>query len=82
MSELTASKRQMFLLQVECSDALFQGKERLVDLCTVEARLSILVDGVGSSFAASQIDEAHFAKRFVHVLARSQLHLKDSMRAR
>ena len=44
-------------ITVECSDALLEGQQALVDLSTLESRLAVVVEGVGAAFASSEIDE-------------------------
>ena len=51
-----ASKRK-----VDCVSAFLQGKQRLVDLCSVHLRLLICVHSVSSSLVACKIDETHLA---------------------
>jgi hypothetical protein len=50
--ELATPERSMSLSLVKCSDALFKGKEGLVDLGTVDFCLFVLVNVVSSTLVA------------------------------
>jgi len=49
LRELTASEWKMLLLQVESTDALLEGKKGLIDFCTIQSRLLVLIYGVRPS---------------------------------
>ena len=81
LSELAAAERQMLFLQVESTDALLEGKKRLVDLCPIQPRLLVLIYGVCPSLRPGKVNKRHLAKVLLrlHLL---ELQLQDGMRAR
>lgn len=71
---------RVLLVQVQGSDALFEGQEAFVDFGSVLSRLLVLVVGVGSALVSGQVDEGHFA---VHpVLFIDDVELEDGVRPR
>ena len=49
----------MLFIIIHSPNALLQSQQRLVNLCSVDLSLLILVDGVGPSLAASKIDKGY-----------------------
>ena len=62
---------------VQCPDAFFKRKERLVDLCSVDSGLFVHVHVVCASFVARQVDKRYLAEQFLSVFEGD---LQDGMR--
>lgn len=58
----------MLLVLIERTDAFLQGEQRLVNFGAIHLGLLVRVLSVRAALAASQVDERHFAVRFVVVL--------------
>lgn len=61
LSELGASERHMPCATIQCTNALLEREQRLVDLCSLEACLPVVVKRVGTSLAAGQVNEGEAA---------------------
>lgn len=48
----------MSLALVEGADAFLEGKQTLIDLCSIDAGLLVHIHVIGSSFVAGEVDEA------------------------
>jgi hypothetical protein len=80
LGELAAAEWEMLLLQVESTDALLEGEERLIDFCAIQPRLLVLVYGVRASLRPGKVNKGHLAKVLLR-LCLLELQLQDGMRA-
>ncbi len=55
----------MPLTLVQSTNALLEGEQRLVDLCSIDLGLLILVDVVGPSLISCQVNEADLGEDFL-----------------
>lgn len=62
--EFAASERRMGLILIQGSNALFEGEQRLIDFCSVNSGLFILLSHISCSFAAGQIDKTDLSVEF------------------
>mmetsp|Transcript_59095 Transcript_59095/g.93583 ORF Transcript_59095/g.93583 Transcript_59095/m.93583 type:complete len:349 (-) Transcript_59095:1026-2072(-) len=61
LCQLRSSEGRVVQLLVQRTDALLEGQQGLVDLGPVHACLAVGVQGIGTAFAASQVDETDLA---------------------
>ena len=79
LSKLAASEGRMILLLIQCSNALLQRQERLVNLSAVQSCLPVLVNCICSALTSSQINEAHLAEVAIRFSLRAKLELEDGV---
>ena len=65
LCQLAATERRVFVFLVQCTYALLQRQQRLVDLGAFHACLFAVLTDVSTTLAASQIDETEFQPHFV-----------------
>lgn len=64
---------------IQCSDALFESQKRLVDFCSIDLGLFVLVHVVSSPLVSCQVDKGYLAKNVFLVL---NGYLENGVRAR
>ena len=77
LRELRSPERSVLLVLVQRPDAFLESQKALVDLGAIESRLFVLLDRVGASLAACEVDERHLAHRAISLV--SDLDLEDCM---